>query len=305
MDRIKYYQGKLRAADKVTVLYQFIIALIIVFNYSKIRDARLFISVHLILISIILILPLLGSNRILNWLRTWNQIFIVPLNFSELHYLVHNVHPRDMDPWLIKIDHAIFGVNPTVWLEKIQHPVLTEYLQLIYVTFYFLPIILAILLYQRNRMDEFDYFVFIMVFGFYASYLIYFLVPAIGPRFTIPALQTKPLQGIWLTQHIQKMLNSLENIQRDAFPSGHTAMTLLTMFFAYKFSKRYFYVLLVVGTSLIFSTVYLRYHYVIDVIAGFFLAWLVIATGPIMYKALNAIPFIALERLRRNVVREQ
>ncbi len=304
LDRAKYYQGKFRAADKVTVLYQLIISAIIVFNFSKVPNARLFISLHLVVMTFILVLPFLGSNKLLNWLRTWNQIIIVPLNFFELHYLVHNVRPIDMDGWLIKIDRAIFGLDPTVWLEKIQLPVLTEYLQLIYVTFYFLPLILAFLLYRRSRMEEFDYFAFIIVFGFYASYLLYFVVPAVGPRFTLTELHSQPLKGLWLTPHIQHTLNTLENIQRDAFPSGHTAMTLLTMVFAYKYHRKYFYVLLIIGTSLIFSTVYLRYHYVIDVIAGFLLAWFVVVAGPVFYRALNVLPFLAPERLIRHVVRE-
>jgi len=42
--------------------------------------------------------------------------------------------------------------------------------------------------------------------------------------------------------------------------------------------------LLIIGTSLIFSTVYLRYHYVVDVIAGFGLAVLVIYIAPWLYR---------------------
>ena len=45
--------------------------------------------------------------------------------------------------------------------------------------------------------------------------------------------------------------------------------------------------LLVIGTSLIFSTVYLRYHYVVDVIAGIILALAVVFTAMSVYKVLN------------------
>jgi len=304
LERLKYYQGKFRAADKVTVIYQFIIAVIILFNYKHVAYSRVLLSVHLLLIVCIMILPFAKDHPVINWLRVWNQIFILPFNFFELHFLVHNVHPKDLDAVLLKIDHFMFGVNPTIWLEKIQWAPLTEYLQLAYSSFYFLPLILFIILYRNNQMEKFDYFAFIIVFGFYLSYLGYFLVPALGPRFSLVDLHSHPLKGLWFTTHLQNLLNSLEGIQRDAFPSGHTAMTVLTMYFAAKFARKYFYVLLIVGNSLIFATVYLRYHYVIDVIAGFFLAWMVIVSGPLVYRWLNSLQFIPFERLR-NVVRER
>ena len=81
----------------------------------------------------------------------------------------------------------------------------------------FLTIILAYILYRRKAYDDFDYFTFIIVFGFYLSYLGYFIVPAIGPRFTLDHLQTFPVTGIWATDAIRHTLDKLENIQRDAF----------------------------------------------------------------------------------------
>ena len=294
MEALRYYEGKLRAADKATIVYQLIILTIIIFNYPKVQHGLVLILIHLAIIGFLIMLPSMGDGKIFNWLRIWNLIPIILFNFSELHFIVHNVRPHDLDYILIQIDQAIFGVHPTVWLEKLHHPVLTEYLQLVYTSFYFLPLILAILLYRQNRMEEFDYFAFIIVYGFYVSYLGYFLVPAIGPRFTLDYLQNFPLHGLGFAERLQHLLNTLENIQRDAFPSGHTEITLLTMFFAAKYHKKYFYILLLIGTSLIFSTVYLRYHYVIDVIGGAAFAAFVIFTAPVLYRVLNWMPFFSL-----------
>jgi membrane-associated phospholipid phosphatase len=136
-------------------------------------------------------------------------------------------------------------------------------------------------------MEGFHYFVFIIVFGFYFSYLTYFFVPAIGPRFTLDHLQTGPVTGLWLTDGIRHTLNTLENVQRDAFPSGHTEITLLTMFFAWRYSKAFFWILSIVGSSLVVSTVFLRYHYVIDVIAGILLTGIVILLAEPLYNFLK------------------
>jgi len=274
-------------ADLVNIGYQFFVMIIIIFHYFSIPLAGYFLIYHVFIILFLLWLSNIKENKYTSWLRDFNPIIIIPTSFTELHYLVHNVNPVDFDQLLINIDYAIFGVHPTVWLEPHSSPVLIEYLQIIYAVFYFLPILLAGILYKRKDWEGFHYFVFVIVFGFYFSYLTYFFVPAIGPRFTLDHLQTGPVTGMWLTDGIRYTLNTLENIQRDAFPSGHTEITLLTMIFAWRYSRKFFWVLCVVGSSLILSTVVLRYHYVIDVIAGILLTIIVVQLSEPLYLRLS------------------
>ncbi len=298
--RAEYYLGNRRRADDLSMAYQLIISVLLLFNLSLVPHAFPFLIGHLLIVFLLWYLPYGSANRLFTFVRFWNPILIVPFNFAELHYLVHVIRPHDLDASLIKIDYALFGVHPTVWLEHLMNPILTEYLQIVYSTFYFLPLTLALLLYCKNRLEELDYFTLIMVYGFYLSYFGYFFVPAVGPRYTLNYLQTVPVSGLWLTHFIRHTLDTLEHVQRDAFPSGHTAMTLLTMYFAYRYHKKYFYVLLIIGTSLIFSTVYLRYHYVIDVIGGFILAVWVIVTAPFLYRILLRLPRTAKSSIFRS-----
>ncbi len=71
--------------------------------------------------------------------------------------------------------------------------------------------------------------------------------------------------------------NYLERIKTDCFPSLHTGLCLLCLFYAIRFREVFNHKKLamwfwIVGViSLIFSTVYLRYHWVIDVITGIIL----------------------------------
>jgi membrane-associated phospholipid phosphatase len=261
--------------------------IVICFHFLSVPYRGILLGSHLLVIGLLAWLPYVKTNRLIKWLKTFNPLIIIPLNFHELHYLVHNVNPVDFDALLIKIDYAIFGIHPTLWLEQYSNPVLVEYLQIVYGTFYFLPLILVLILCKRKEHDNVNFFIYIIVLGFYISYITYFIVPAIGPRFTLDHLQRSPVTGLWLTQFIIDTLNFLENIQRDAFPSGHTEMTILTMIYAWRFSKKYFSVLMIIGTSMIFSTVFLRYHYVIDVIAGALLASVVYIIAEPLYQILK------------------
>jgi membrane-associated phospholipid phosphatase len=87
------------------------------------------------------------------------------------------------------------------------------------------------------------------------------------------------LPGIWLAEGIRDFLNAGESIpknavnvlaiaQRDVFPSGHTQMTLITIILAFRYKVNCRYIITFFGGLLVISTIYLRYHYVIDIIGG-------------------------------------
>ena len=92
---------------------------------------------------------------------------------------------------------------------------------------------------------------------------------------------TNGLAASPLVVAIQETLNALENTKTDAFPSGHTAVALMTLYYAGKFRERVLVALLIPAIAgLIVSTVYLRYHYVIDVSAGIALTALTVYLAP-------------------------
>ncbi len=82
---------------------------------------------------------------------------------------------------------------------------------------------------------------------------------------------------------IVDILNALEGNKRDCFPSGHTQTVLISLWFAFKYRRPLFWIYLPVIIALIISTVYLRYHYVIDLVAGVAAAGITILLGNILW----------------------
>jgi membrane-associated phospholipid phosphatase len=267
--------SRVAAPDVITCGYLVVIALLATVFAERIPQWWWYPLTHAMLILalgiFLLRLPAIstGSVRFLRW---WYPALLIPFIFNELQYLVHPINPVDIDAQLVAIDYALFGVHPTVWFERFTVPLVTEYMQLAYVTFYFLPFILCAPLYRQGQFLAFRVCLCALLLGYYVSYLLYFLTPARGPRFYLAAYHTLPLTGLWLTTPLQASLDALEGIQRDAFPSGHTAIAIIVLAMAARYQRRLFYPLLVMTVSLMISTVYLRYHYVIDVIAGVLLA---------------------------------
>ena len=224
-------------------------------------------------------------------LHAFLPVLVVPVLFDSLGDLIPWIWPRYIDEYLIRIDYALFGVHPTLWMERFIQPALTDLLQLAYVSYYIIPISLGITLAVRKKQEHFDEAVFGIILCFYLSYIGYLLFPAIGPRFTLDHLQTLGFQGSPMAEAIQNALNRLENTKTDAFPSGHTAVALITLYYARKCREDIlFWMLLPVTSALVFSTVYLRYHYVIDVIAGMLLTMITIYLAPHLYRKLKRSP---------------
>ncbi|MEJ2696551.1 MAG: phosphatase PAP2 family protein [Candidatus Sulfobium sp.] len=203
--------------------------------------------------------------------------------FDSLGWIVHSVNPRDIDPLLIRLDFMLFNGTPALMLEKMQTPLLTDVLQVSYSSYYFLPLILGFSLKANGENLRFERSLFLVMLCFYLSYIGYLLWPALGPRFSIQALQETRLSGFLIADPVRDLLNRLEGIKRDAFPSGHTGVSLVVLYLAFRFRRRLFWFFLPVVMALIFSTVYCRYHYVVDVIAGIALTLVTIIIGETYY----------------------
>jgi membrane-associated phospholipid phosphatase len=172
-------------------------------------------------------------------------------------------------------------------MEQWAIPWFTDIMSMAYVSYYFIPVIFVVVLYLKNRMMEFNQAIFILVFGYYISFIGYILFPAIGPRYTLTHLYSVPLEGSFLTDFVRESLNFLEHNKRDCMPSGHTQIVLIVLYLAYHYEKLLFSLFFPIICALILSTVYLRYHYVIDLIVGVGLAIGCIVVGPRFYRWWN------------------
>lgn len=300
---LKKYFSQLQPVDLVVIVFAaFLIAIDIIYH-SSIEHYLVLITVNVIVIIFVLVVTNLDErheNKLLKCIRHWYIVPMVLITFKQLYFMITPIHEKDYDMLLIEVDRLLFGVDPTVWLGQFSHPLLTEIIQIAYSSFYFLFIIAGYELYKKGEFDKFYYAAFLIVYGFYLSYIGYFFLPAVGPRFTLhdfSATNTE-LPGLFITNFLRDFVNyggsivkghpnPIEIVQRDVFPSGHTQLTLVLMYISthYKMKSKLF--LWVIGILLIFGTVYLRYHYVIDLIAGGVFMILTISTAKFVHNGWN------------------
>ncbi|HTO93404.1 MAG TPA: phosphatase PAP2 family protein [Bacteroidota bacterium] len=241
------------------------------------------------------------GSRFLAVVHDWHVAPTVFFTFKELYFIIRPLHGgRDYDSVLIAADRWMFGVDPTRWLTQFSTPWLTEILQIAYTLFYLFFVVVGWELYRRERKDEFHLFMFTCVYGFFLSYLGYFLLPAVGPRFTLHDFGAldRDLPGVLLTPYLRWFVNfggsvpmgvpnaeAIAETQRDVFPSGHTMMTLVVIALSMRFRIRLRYAVLVTGVLLIIATVYERYHYVVDLLGGAAFMFLCLLTADRLFRA--------------------
>jgi membrane-associated phospholipid phosphatase len=272
--------------DKLILGYGVFTSIILAGWWPRIADAPLLAALHLVMAAL-LILEVKAPNRTSHVFRNWYPLPYVASCYKEMAVLIPAVRSWDADRWLANLDYRIWGAHPTVWLERIQTPALTEFLQLAYTLFVPAVMLVPALLWIRRRYRDFQYYAFLIALGFLGSYVGYLLVPARGPRFLLAPLQHEPLRGLWLFARMQTGLDRLESAHYDCFPSGHTALTMLAAWGSRMVSKRLYRVYLFYTPVIIFATVYLRYHYTVDLLAGAALALAAILAAPLAYKILS------------------
>lgn len=302
----KSHHGKwtacLNSTDRLLISFWIFLACVSLAFFTRIPHWPFLILSNLAAAVVTCVLAYASQSTALRWLRwihDWSAFPLILFTYKQVHYLIGPIHGRrDFDHLLVAADRWLFGSDPTVWLARFSHPYLTELLQIAYALFYVYFIVVGIELYRKSDSRPFSHFRFTVVYGFFISYIGYFFLPAAGPRFTLHDFSKtgSELPGLFFTPFLRRFVNFFESIpadvtndiahaaaQRDVFPSGHTMMTIVVIILAYRYRLKLRHDVLAAGLLLILATIYLRYQYVVDVIAGAALALLCLATTKKLY----------------------
>ncbi len=272
------------APELVTLVYIGAMSGIVVLGRA--RHVWIYLGYHALAVTLVAILSYADRRHggpFWRWVRHWMPLFLVLAAFREIHYVVPEVHAFDdqaSDLALMEIDRRLFG-DLAGTLRSMWWPPLVEFLYVCYWMYFPLPIALGIALYARGRLSAYRNAATVLLMGFFASYLLYVAVPAVGPHH----FETRPeaLSGLWMGRHLHRMLLAVEWRMPDAFPSLHVAAAMMVLTLAWKLERRLFWIFLVPALGLIAATVILRYHYVIDVVAGLAIVPPVVVGGNALY----------------------
>ncbi len=190
--------------------------------------------------------------------------------YLQMKTAIPKIHPERMDALLQRLDTLGVGTNLSLRLQPWVQPGLTEFFSFCYILF-FPYLLLSMIYYFCGDVALLKRFVSGLFTIYGLGFLGYSLLPAAGPYLAMADQFTKPLDGWWMTKWNAAIVSAGSN-KVDVFPSLHCAVSCFLLFFDRRHRPWRFKLYLVPAAGLWVSTIYLRYHYFIDVLAGFALA---------------------------------
>ncbi len=204
------------------------------------------------------------------------SIGIILSVYDNLHDILPLISSPDKDKYLYLIDSMVFRhVHPTVFMQKFISAELTDWMSFCYLTFFFyIPVLLFVFFFSKliNPLRILLLAVSITVF---VGFIGYWLVPAVGPSYFLANHYSVDLGGRAISNFTSQTISAL-SATRDVFPSLHIALSSVYLLVTIKYHRILFFIFLPFILFLQISTVYLRYHYIIDILAGYVLAVLAV-----------------------------
>ncbi|HOX40423.1 MAG TPA: phosphatase PAP2 family protein [Candidatus Brocadiia bacterium] len=208
------------------------------------------------------------------------HVMMVGNVYEALGDCMPHVIVRGYDAELAKIDTWLLGGRSVAQiLDAHIYLWLSDFLFLGYCLYFIYPSLLMAMVALRKDMDTRFIVGFTLVLNYYVMFVFYFCTPASGPRMLIA--DTAISEGVF------NLMNRLEKLKFDAFPSGHVCTMVIATYLAFRYYRAYFLPGVIFTAMVIAATIYCRYHYAIDVICGMVMAWVVCAGAPSVMTAIG------------------
>src|SRR5882672_1550876 len=215
------------------------------------------------------------STRFWHFWRHWYPHLFFLFCFEELGKLVHLVNPGWQDAKLIAFDYWLTGVHPALWLEQFATAVRNDFFQFAYFTYFTYLLIVGGVLYWRRDWEAYWATMTYSAAGYAIGYCIAMIFPIQSPWFAMAGMWHSDLQGGPFTATVN-FIEHFGRVRGAAFPSEHVAGSVAALWGAWRHRRWLFWTLLPLAACMCVATVWGRYHYVADVLAG-------IATGTLGY----------------------
>lgn len=242
------------------------------------------------------------------WLRLARHLYPVAL-YAFLYTetgLLNQMFTGRAGPWyadaqFMRLEQRVFGSQPSFWLmESMPWLWLSELLYFAYFSYYLMIIGAGVALYRKDRRQCFHY-ISVVSWVFYLCYLAYIFLPVIGrPALheeltgqALPADLMPPGPVAWPAAvqagpfyQIMALIYRHMETPGAAFPSSHVAVALTTVYFSFLYLRPIRYGHLALALLLSLATVYCRYHYAVDALAGVLTALLLVPAGDWLFRRL-------------------
>lgn len=253
-----------------TFIYILITAIYLTIFIGRLESPMVHFGVRFGVVLILILLKWLHNtvqNPVIECIRYFFPFALLLYWYPETYYF-NNFISGNLDHLFVKSDQLLFGVQPSLeFCKRVPWAWFSELMYFGYFSYYFIFFGTALWCFFFNK-ELFDRAIFLFVCSFYLFYVVFAILPVTGPQFYFPPPLTEVPDG-YLFCRIMRFLQSVGEKPTGAFPSSHVGISFTVVIFIAQHCRVLLKYILPLFVILVLSTVYIKAHYLVDVVGGF------------------------------------
>jgi membrane-associated phospholipid phosphatase len=231
------------------------------------------VGLNLTLIGVFFSLAYLGrvrpSSIAISMVRDWFPLAVLMLAYREMGWFAPAQHTVDLENGWIVWDRLLlsdWGVQSAI---ETLGPALPALLELCYALVYAIGPFCMAAIYWWGYRSRADAFLFRFLLGTVLSYALFPFFPSEPPRTIFPADNVPAFDTIF--RQFNWWLLGGHGIHTSVFPSAHVSSAYAAAFAIFRIAperKATAWMLTLLATGIFWATIYGRYHYAVDAVAG-------------------------------------
>lgn len=266
-------------SEILVIIYIFITGLLILFFNTDLNN---YLNHLLVRVSILIVLALfffkrINNSKLISQFRPFVPLIFLAYFYNETDYLNNLFFKNDLDWWIARLESFTVGSQPSLsFSQTVHYNWFAECMYFGYFSYYLMIIGVPLYIYFFKSKKSGVRVLSLIIGSFLIYYSLFIIFPVAGPQFYFHDI-LNPLPQGYLFGNAIRLIQSLGEAPTAAFPSSHVSVCSIILWLCYVYDKKILLVTVPIAILLFFSTVYLRAHYFVDVIAG-------IVFTPIVYK---------------------
>jgi membrane-associated phospholipid phosphatase len=279
------------AVEIVLLVYLLITAILIIAFNRKLEHKTVHLCFRLFVLLTILFLMWIDSKsknkRYIKFIRLLFPFMVLVYIYHETNYLNNLFFDHDLDDTFSHLEFLIFHSQPSIlFATAMSSNFFAELMYTGYFAYYVMVLFIPIHIYLFSSRYLAERSVFLIITSFVLYYIVFIAFPVVGPQFYFKD-QLPKLPNGYIIGPVLRFVQSYGEAPTAAFPSSHVSICLMLLWICFRYAKKLFFLTLPVSVLLLFSTVYIRAHYVIDVFAGIVFTPLVLALSMKLFSILS------------------
>ncbi|MDR1171861.1 MAG: phosphatase PAP2 family protein, partial [Bacteroidales bacterium] len=261
---------KLLPIEIATFAYIFITAIYLTIFIDKLETPVVHFGVRVGVTVLFLLLAWMhntGKNPVIGCIRCFLPFALLSYWYPETCYFNDFIFDN-LDHHFVKADQILFGCQPSLEFSKrMPWAWFSELMYFGYFSYYFIFFGTALWCYICHK-ELFNRAIFVFTCSFYLFYMMFAILPVMGPQFYF----TPPSDGVpdgYIFCKLMRFLQATGEKPTGAFPSSHVGITFTVVIFVIQHCRVLLKYVLPLFIILVLSTVYIKAHYLVDIIGGF------------------------------------